>query len=164
MQEDDVAKITPKNAPVMLLIDNINIYRGKRKHLRVFSPQSTTMWNFTGQAVLLPQIEGLDEVLRDSKSCLLPQGDATKMTADNIFIEKDSEKTKLFDTFVDKYLTELLDDTLNKFPFSIEKLQSMSAQELNSSLSTDGFKNVPSSTYNISVISLYRERIIPCYG
>ena len=45
---------------------------------------------------------------------------------------------------MDKYLTELLDDTLNKFPFSIEQLQSMS---------TDGFKNVPSSTYNISVPS-----------
>ena len=153
MQEEDLAKITPENVPVMLLIDNINIYRGKRKHLRVFSPKSTTMWNFTGQAVLLPQIEGLDEVFGDSNSCLLPQGDATKMTADDIFIEKDSEKTKLFDNFVDKYLTELLNDTLNKCPFSVEQLQCLSERELNSSLSTVGFKNVPSSTYNISVPS-----------
>ena len=88
--------------------------------MRVFSPKSTTMWNFTGQAVLLPQIEGLDNVFGDSDSCLLPQGDATKMTAGDIFIEKDSKKTKLFDNFVDKYLTEFLNDTLNKCPFSID--------------------------------------------
>ena len=153
MQEEDLVKITPKNVPVMLLIDNINIYRGKRKHLRVFSPKSTTMWNFTGQAVLLPEVDGLDEVFADRKSCLLPQGDATKITADDIFIEKDSEKTKTFDNFVDKYLAELLSDALNKCPFSVQQLQCMSEKEVNSSLSTDGFKNAPSLTYNIDVPS-----------
>ena len=38
-QQSDRTKITPDNVPVMLLIDNINIYRGKRKLLRITRPQ-----------------------------------------------------------------------------------------------------------------------------
>jgi hypothetical protein len=51
-QEKEVTQLTPAGVPVILLIDNINIYRGKRKHLRLFKSLGPTMWNFTAQAVL----------------------------------------------------------------------------------------------------------------
>lgn len=52
-QAKDLTEVTPEDIPVMLLMDNINIYRGRRKHLRLFQPKGSNMWNFTAQAVLI---------------------------------------------------------------------------------------------------------------
>ena len=69
-REKDIAQLSPADIPVILMIDNINIYRGKRKHLRLFKSAGPTMWNFTGQALLIPNIDGMDEVLNNKESCI----------------------------------------------------------------------------------------------
>ncbi len=118
------------------MIDNINIYRGKRKHLRLFKSAGPTMWNFTGQAVLIPNVDGMDKVLNDKESCITPQGSATDMKPDDVFLESDDEKTKLFNAFVDKYLVELLDVALNKLSSTARQFKEMTEKQIDSCIAT----------------------------
>jgi hypothetical protein len=46
----------PTQAPVIMLIDNINMYRGRRRHERLVRLLGPKMWNFTVRAALLPNI------------------------------------------------------------------------------------------------------------
>ena len=38
----------PKSSPVILLMDNINMYKGNKRHFRLFKTLGPKMWNFTG--------------------------------------------------------------------------------------------------------------------
>lgn len=38
----------PKTKPVIFLMDNINMYKGKKRHYRLFKTMSPKMWDFTG--------------------------------------------------------------------------------------------------------------------
>ena len=67
-REKDIAQLSQTDIPVILMIDNINIYRGKRKHLRLFKSAGPTMWNFTGQALLIPNVDGMGKVLNEKES------------------------------------------------------------------------------------------------
>ena len=49
-----VKEITPTDVAIILLMDNINIYKGKRKHFRIFKEITPSMWNFTGRAFIIP--------------------------------------------------------------------------------------------------------------
>jgi len=63
---EEILKQTPIDLPVMLLFDNINMYRGKHKHLRLFKYTGPTMW-----AVLIPSVDGFEDIFQDKKC--LPQ-------------------------------------------------------------------------------------------
>lgn len=102
-QEKEVTQLTPAGVPVILLIDNINIYRGKRKHLLLFKSLGPTMWNFTAQAVLIPNTDGMEDVLKERKACISPQSATTELKADDIFLESDEDKYKLFTSAVGRY-------------------------------------------------------------
>ena len=143
-RSQDVSEITPDNIPVMLLIDNVNLYRGKRKHLRIFRRQGqSTMWNFTVEAMLIPQLDGIRELLLDKQFSLSPQGDVTKMDPDDMCTENHKEKLDVFEAFVDRYLLGLLDDCLNNVPFTTSQLKNMSEQEVNKTLTNEeAFKNL----------------------
>ena len=154
MQKHDLAKITPGDIPVILLIDNIHIYRGKRKHLHVVRPKGSTMWNLTAQAMLIPELDGVRDLLLDEQSCLAPQGVVIEMQADELFVESHSDKSQIFETSIDRYLIGLLDDALNKVPFTLSHLKSMSEKELNKCLTAKGFKNLPKPEYDISIPSV----------
>ena len=41
------------------------MYRGTHKHLRLFKCIGPMMWKFTGQAELIPNVEGLENILQD---------------------------------------------------------------------------------------------------
>ena len=75
--------------------------------MRVVRRKGSTMWNFTGQAVLIPQLDGIEELFSDNSGSLAPQGIVTDMKADDIFTENDDEKLKIFEASVDRYLLSL---------------------------------------------------------
>lgn len=83
--EDTILSITPANIPLILLMDNINMYRGKTRHLRLFKSVGSTMWNFTVRAVLVPNLEGLEHILSDKEACLSSQLPPTKMEPQELF-------------------------------------------------------------------------------
>lgn len=66
--EEEIAKETPVDMPVMFMFDNINMYRGKHKHIRLFKYIGPTMWNFTGQAVSAPNAVVQEKLLQDKNS------------------------------------------------------------------------------------------------
>ena len=52
----------------MLMFDSLILptcYRGTHKHLRLFKYIGPMMWKLTGQAVLIPNVEGLENILQD---------------------------------------------------------------------------------------------------
>ena len=55
-QADEIKKLTPLDKPVIPLFDNVNMYRVRHKHLRLFKSAEPVMWNLTCQAVLVANI------------------------------------------------------------------------------------------------------------
>ena len=50
-------------SPVILLMDNINLYRGTRRHLRLFKSLGPKMRNFTGRPAVIPNLENLSDLM-----------------------------------------------------------------------------------------------------
>ena len=75
------------------------------------------------------------------------------MEPDEIFLENDKEKMELFEAFVDRYLLGILDDTLNKVPFTLTQLKNMTGRELNSSLKPEGFHTSSEPEYYLNIPS-----------
>ena len=76
----------PHYKPVILLLDNINLYREDKRHHRLFKVLGPKMWNFTGRAVLLPNLNGIEHLLHDDKACLEPQGSIKELKAEQVFL------------------------------------------------------------------------------
>ena len=76
--KEHVKKLTPTDIAIIVLMDNINIYNGKRKHLRIFKELTPSMWNFTGRALIIPyvsddvkkQMQTKDEMCKSQKNVL----------------------------------------------------------------------------------------------
>ena len=101
--------------PVILLMDNINMFRGKKKHIRLLHNVGPKMWNFTGRGLLIPRLsEKEKQMLSDKQKCTEPQKDVMLLDCEEIFLENDKDKVKLWEAAVDKYLLEILDFSLNK--------------------------------------------------
>ena len=107
--------------PIVLLTDSINMYRGKKKHLRLLKHLGPTMWNFTGQAVIIPNISKCSVFFNDPEKTLKPQKDILSLEGNDIFVDKEPAKEALWNKAVDKYLLQLLDDALNNSPSTGEK-------------------------------------------
>ena len=54
--------------PVMLLLDNINLYHGNRRHHRLFKILGPKMWNFTVRGVLLPNLSEVSKLLESKET------------------------------------------------------------------------------------------------
>ena len=102
--------------PIILLMDNINMYRGKRKHLRFLKYLGPTMWNFTGRGLFIPNMEKFSSCEMDKETCIDPQTDVLIVDPSELFIEHDADKLSMWNKVVDKYLLEVLDSALNKLP------------------------------------------------
>lgn len=135
----EISKQMPIDLPVILLFDNINMYRGKHKHLRLFKYTGSTMWNFTGEAVLIPSVEGLEDILQDKNASLRPQKSVLQLDPNEIFIQSDQGKADMFGQVVDTFLLESLDCALNKMPPSRKEFKDMTESELNSFMTNADF-------------------------
>ena len=150
-QDKDVASLTPADIPVILMIDNINIYRGKQKYLRLLKSHGPKMWNFTAQAVLIPNTEDINEVLKDKESSLCPQGSAAKMKPEDIFLESDEEKLSIFSKAVDQNLLDILDISLNKVMLTAKEVKEMDEKQINSYLKSVTESQNSTDKYDINV-------------
>ena len=98
------------------------MYRSKRKHLRLFKSMGPTMWNFTAQAVLIANVDGLEKELNNKKACCSPQKSATKLKPSKLFLEFYKEKANLFSAFVHLYLSKVLDIGLNGVNMMLDEI------------------------------------------
>ena len=83
--EESIRSITPAQIPFIFLMDNINMYRGKRNHLRLYKSLWPVMWNFTVRAIMLPNTDGLEHILCDKEACLSSQSSAIDMEPQEFF-------------------------------------------------------------------------------
>ena len=58
-----VEKHAPSDVPVILLMDNINMYRGNKRHHRLLKSASPKMWNFTVRGAIIPNCDDIKELL-----------------------------------------------------------------------------------------------------
>ena len=57
--DSQVKKLFPNEVPMVLLKDNINLYRGIKRHHRLSEKAGQKMWNFTGYGAILQNISGI---------------------------------------------------------------------------------------------------------
>ena len=76
----------PSKAPVIMLIDNVNMYRGTRRHERLVRLLGPKMWNFTVRAALLPRIDDIEHYFQDLASYTQPQLPITDLKAEDILL------------------------------------------------------------------------------
>lgn len=78
----------PTKQPVILLMDNINMYRGKHRHDRLYKSLGPKMWNFTGRGALLPNLVGIEHLFQSEETCTQPQRPVQELVAKDVLIGK----------------------------------------------------------------------------
>ena len=64
------------------------MYRGRRRHLRLFKPLGPNMWNFTGRAAMIPDLTGIEHLMSCRETATMPQRDIASIKADHLFLGK----------------------------------------------------------------------------
>ena len=77
--------------PIIVLMDNINIYRGYQRHHRIFKEPLMNMWNFTVRGLLNSSIAGIEELFKNMETCLESQADVIDWTSADLEIEHTNE-------------------------------------------------------------------------
>lgn len=108
-----VKSLTPPDVPLLLLMDNINIYQGHKRHHRLFRGYGQNMWNFTVRGVFIPDIEDIRHLFTCSDTATQSQHDVKKFTFANLDIENNSDHLKIWESHKDSYLGQLLKDGLS---------------------------------------------------
>ena len=84
--QDIISEHAPSDVPVMLLMDNINMYRGNKRHQQLFKAQSPTMWNFTVRGAIIPNCNGFEHHVNDPAMSQEPQRQLSSLKAEDLFI------------------------------------------------------------------------------
>ena len=114
--EEYLESVAPENVPIVLLLDNINLYKGKRRHLRLFKYIASTVWNFTGQALIIPNIDGIQHLFREKKTALESQQDPLSLEPEEVLYTSYKDKVELWEKYRDMYLLSIMDAAYNKVP------------------------------------------------
>lgn len=70
------------NVPVIMLIDNVNMYRGKRRHERLVRMLGPKMWNFTVREPFCKS----ENLFQDYASFTKPQIKITDLQASDVLL------------------------------------------------------------------------------
>ena len=79
---------TQKKVFKLMNMDNINIYRGRRRHHRLFNQVGPKMWNLTGRAVIIPDIECIKDLMSCKETATMSQTDIGSIKVDDLFLGK----------------------------------------------------------------------------
>ena len=76
----------PASKPVMLLLDNINLYHGNRRHHRLFNLLGPKMWNFTVRGLVIPNVDGIEDLFNSKETAEEPQRSLKEVKAQDTLI------------------------------------------------------------------------------
>ena len=71
------------STPVILLMDNINMYHGRRRHDRLFKQVGLKIWNFTGRGAIIPDLSAVQDLITCPGTC--KNNRSVKNTYDNAY-------------------------------------------------------------------------------
>ena len=141
--EDYLESVAPENVPIVLLLDNINLYKGKRRHLRLFKYIAPTVWNFTGHALIIPNIDGIQHLFREKKTALESQQDPLSLEPEEVFYTSYKDKVELWQKYRDMYLLSIMDAAYNKVPkLGKDRMKDMSETDFDTWLKNANFSTV----------------------
>ena len=83
--QDLINDVAPPLVPVMLLLDNINLYHGNRQHHCLFKVLGPKMWNFTVRGLLVPKIDDIEHLF-ESKETAEESQNLEEVKAEDTFI------------------------------------------------------------------------------
>ena len=69
-------------------MDNINIYRCRKRHPRLFYRVGPKMWNLTGRAAIIPNIEGIEDLISCKETATMSQTDISSIKVEDLFLGK----------------------------------------------------------------------------
>ena len=81
-RERRLAALTLTGMLIMYLLDNISMYGGAKKYLRLFRPK---MWNFTGSGII-PNLSGTEYLFQSEETALSNHKDVLSVVFDDILI------------------------------------------------------------------------------
>ena len=84
--EKSISQRCDDSLPVILLMDNINMYRGKKRHDRLFKEVSPKMWNFTGRAAIIPDLTEVKHLFECEETTTNPQIDISSLKVEDILL------------------------------------------------------------------------------
>jgi len=94
--QDLIDQCAPPSGPAILLLDNINLYHGNRRHHRLYKVLGPKMWNFTVRGLLVPKLLGIDHLFQSEETAEQSQRDPQEVTAEDTFIGKnDTASSKI---------------------------------------------------------------------
>lgn len=81
-----INECAPSSVPAILLLDNINLYHGNRRHHHLFKLLGPKMWNFTVRGLLVPKIDEVEYLFQSEQTAEESQRDAQEVTAEDTCI------------------------------------------------------------------------------
>lgn len=132
---DELHSNMPHEKPLILLLDNVNIYRGNQRHHRLFKSSTPNMWNFTVRGLLNPDITGVEDLFSQPETSLQSQDNVVEWNAENVQLDNCEEHSLLWKRYSKRYILSLLYDGLNRIPSHDKPLNDMSERECNQWLS-----------------------------
>jgi hypothetical protein len=84
--QDLIDECAPISKPVILLLDNINLYHGNRRHHRLFKTLGPKMWNFTVRGLLVPDLSEIENLFSSKETAEEQQRPGHGLTAEDTFI------------------------------------------------------------------------------
>ena len=115
-----ICKKASIDVPIILLMDNINVYRGNKKYHRLFATFGPKIWNFTGRGILFPNTKGIEHLFNDSHTASESQRDILNLLAEDLMIYGNDAHLEVWNDWKDKFLLQGLDASLNRFPRSLD--------------------------------------------
>ena len=151
---DHIKELTPTDIAIILLMDNINICKGRRKHLRTFKELTPSMWNFTGRAIIIPFVSELVKQHTNKKEDMCQsQKDVLKLNSSDVLYSAKNKDDKIFEKYKDYYILSAMDKAYNSLPISKKRFSEMSETEFNSWLSSSDFSKTK-KRYKLNVPKL----------
>ena len=112
---DHIKELALTDIAIISLMDNINIYKGKRKHLGIFKELMPSMWNFTGRAIIIPFVsESVKLHTKNKEDTCQRQKDVLKLNCSDVLYSARSKDDKIFDKYKDYYILSAMDKAFNK--------------------------------------------------
>ena len=112
-----IDKYAPISKPVILLLDNINMYHGNRSHHRLFKVLGPKMWNFTVRGLFIPDLTSIEHLFKQEETAQQAQC-SSKITAWDTFIGK-QQLSYSFTAFTGVLISVSIDFILNTFSHNL---------------------------------------------
>ena len=102
--------------PLIALMDNIDVYRNKARHERLFKKFGPKLCNFTGLGALVPNESGIEHLFSDKETALESQILLLELSDKHALIESHQELNQIWENFHDCYFLSILDRDINHIP------------------------------------------------